>query len=128
MPGKHGEKPMAYHKKPKMKHGKPMLVGKQEKLDMNNDGKLTKEDFSMLRNKMAPPKKNSPLNFKAMDFEMAKAMDYNQGKPMMYGDKPKMDHGKPMMDHGKPMMDHGKPMMDHGPKMYGKPKAYHNKK
>ena len=50
---------------------------------------------------------------------MAKAMDYNQGKPMMYGDKPKMDHGAKM---------YGKPKMDHGAKMYGKPKAYHNKK
>jgi hypothetical protein len=85
---------------------KPRLVGKQEKIDMNKDGKITKEDFSMLRAKMAMPKKDSPMNFKAMDYEMAKAMDYNQGKPMMYGDMPKMDHGA---------------------KMY-KPKAYHNKK
>ena len=93
MPGKHGDK--------------PMLVGNQKKIDMNKDGKITKEDFSMLRAKMAMPKKDSPMNFKAMDFEMAKAMDYNNGKPMMYGDKPKMDHGA---------------------KMYGKPKAYHKKK
>jgi hypothetical protein len=104
---------------PNMAHGKPMLVGNQKKIDMNKDGKITKEDFSMLRAKMAMPKKNSPMNFKAMDFEMAKAMDYNQGKPMMYGDKPKMDHGAKM---------YGKPKMDHGAKMYGKPKAYHNKK
>ena len=93
MPGTHGEK--------------PMLTGNQKKIDMNKDGKITKEDFSMLRAKMAMPKKNSPMNFKAMDVEMAGAMDYNNGKPMMYGDKPKMDHGA---------------------KMYGKPKDYHKKK
>jgi len=93
MPGKHGDK--------------PMLVGNQKKIDMNKDGKITKEDFSMLRAKMAMPKKDSPMNFKAMDFEMAKAMDYNQGKPMMY-DMPKMDHGDK-------------------PGMYN-PKAYHDKK
>jgi len=101
MPGKHGDK--------------PMLVGNQKKIDMNKDGKITKEDFSMLRAKMAMPKKDSPMNFKALDFEMAKAMDYNQGKPMMYGDKPKMDHGPKM--YGKPKMAHG-----------DKPKGYHDKK
>ena len=101
MPGKHGDK--------------PMLVGDQKKLDMNKDGKITKEDFSMLRAKMAMPKKDSPMNFKALDFEMAKAMDYNQGKPMMYGDKPKMDHGPKM--YGKPKMAHGDK-----PKMYDKKK------
>ena len=105
MPGKHGDK--------------PMLVGNQKKIDMNKDGKITKEDFSMLRAKMAMPKKISPMNFKQMDIEMAGAMDYNNGKPMMYGDKPKMDHGAKM---------YGKPKMDHGAKMYGKPKAYHKKK
>jgi hypothetical protein len=77
---------------------KPRLVGKQEKIDMNKDGKITKEDFSMLRAKMAMPKKNSPSNFPAIAEEMAKAMDYNSSKPMMYGsDKPKMDHGKTKM-------------------------------
>tara|TARA_R100001443_G_scaffold69646_1_gene78103 strand:+ start:184 stop:534 length:351 start_codon:yes stop_codon:yes gene_type:complete len=96
--------------KPKMSHKKPMLVGDQKKIDMNKDGKITKEDFSMLRAKMAMPKKDSPMNFKAMDFEMAKAMDYNQGKPMMYHDKPKMAHGdKPKMGHkNKAMMYHTK--------------------
>jgi hypothetical protein len=74
---------------------KPRLVGKQEEIDMNKDKKITKEDFSMLRAKMAMPKKNSPSNFPAIAEEMAKAMDYNSSKPMMYGsDKPKMDHGK----------------------------------
>ena len=27
------------------------VVGKRKKLDMNKDGKLTKKDFAMLRNK-----------------------------------------------------------------------------
>ena len=40
---------------------------------------------------------------------------------MMYGDKPKMDHGPDM--YNKPNMSHGDK-----PGMYGKPKAYHDKK
>lgn len=66
------------------------------------------------RAKMAMPKKNSPMNFKALDVEMARAMDYNNGKPMM-------DHGPDM--YNKPKMSHGDK-----PGMYGKPKAYHDKK
>ena len=34
--------------------GRPMkkkVMGKRKKLDMNKDGKLTKKDFAMLRNK-----------------------------------------------------------------------------
>ena len=109
MPGKNN--PMMGHK-PKMDHGKPMKVGpiKVAEAIAEKEGYDLVKKASMYhaRAKMAMPKKDSPLNFKAMDFEMAKAIDYNQGKPMMY--------------HGKPMMDHGKPMMGHGPKMYGKPK------
>ena len=62
------------------------------------------------------------MNFKQMDIEMARAMDYNNGKPMM-------DHGPDM--YNKPNMAHGdKPKMAHGdkPKMGHKPKAYHDKK
>ena len=99
---------------PNMAHGKPMLVGNQKKIDMNKDGKITKEDFSMLRAKMAMPKENSPMNFKQMDIEMARAMDYNNGKPMTYN-MPKMDHGAKMAHS---------PKMAHG----NKPKAYHDKK
>ena len=95
------------------KHYGPMLVGNQKKIDMNKDGKITKEDFSMLRAKMAMPKKNTPMNFKQMDIEMAGAMDYNNGKPMM-------DHGPDM--YNKPNMSHGDK-----PGMF-KPKAYHDKK
>ena len=37
-------------KKYKMKK-KPAMKGKQSKLDANKDGKISKEDFAMLRNK-----------------------------------------------------------------------------
>jgi len=105
MPGTHGDK--------------PMLTGNQKKIDMNKDGKITKEDFSMLRAKMAMPKKDSPSNFPAMAEEMAMAMDYNSSMP-------KMDHAKmykPTKYHDMPKMAHGdKPMMGHKPKFYGKKK------
>ena len=48
---------------PNMAHGKPMLVGNQKKIDMNKDGKITKEDFSMLRAKMAMPLKQWTLKW-----------------------------------------------------------------
>ena len=70
-------------------HNKPLLTGGQKKIDMNKDGKITKEDFSMLRAKMAMPKMVDSSNFPKMAQDMAMAMDYNSSKPMMYG-KPKM--------------------------------------
>jgi hypothetical protein len=60
-----------------------------------------------VRAKMAMPKVVDSSNFPKMAQDMAKAMDYNSSKPMMYGgDKPKMDYSA---------------------KMY-KPKAYQDKK
>ena len=35
----------------KKKKGKKKLLGNRKKLDMDKDGKLTKKDFAMLRNK-----------------------------------------------------------------------------
>ena len=118
MPGKH-DGPMMGHE-PKMMSEKQKIAGKAfaEKIANKMGYDLVPKD---VRAKMAMPKKNTPMNFKEMDIEMAKAMDYNNGKPMMYGDKPKMDHGPKM--YGKPKMAHGdKPKMGH------KPKAYHDKK
>jgi hypothetical protein len=38
-------------KNKKMKNGKKKVTGNRKKLDMDKDGKLTKKDFAMLRNK-----------------------------------------------------------------------------
>ena len=65
---------------------KPMLTGGQKKIDMNKDGKITKEDFSLLRAKMAMPKMIDDKNFPKMAQDMAKAMDYNSSKPMITSD------------------------------------------
>ena len=46
MPGHYGK----MMKDKKMKKGKK-VVGKRKKLDMDKDGKFTKRDFAMLRNK-----------------------------------------------------------------------------
>ena len=35
----------------KKKNGSKKVMGKRKKLDMDKDGKLTKKDFAMLRNK-----------------------------------------------------------------------------
>ena len=35
----------------KKKNGSKKVMGKRKKLDMDKDGKLTKRDFAMLRNK-----------------------------------------------------------------------------
>ncbi len=79
-------------------HNKPLLTGNQKKIDMNKDGIIDGKDLSALRAKMAMPKMVDSSNFPKMAQEMAKAMDYNSSKPMMYGsDKPKMDHGKAKM-------------------------------
>ena len=43
MPGHYG--------KMKKKNGSKKVTGKKKKLDMDGDGKLTKKDFAMLRNK-----------------------------------------------------------------------------
>ena len=73
------------------KHNKPMKAGpiKVARAIAEKEGYDLVKKASMYdaRLKMAMPKKDSPMNFKALDFEMAKAMDYNQGKPMMYGKK-----------------------------------------
>jgi len=71
-------------------HNKPLLTGGQKKIDMNKDGKITKEDLSLLRAKMAMPKMVDSSNFPKMAQEMAMAMDYNSSKP-------RMDHGKAKM-------------------------------
>ena len=44
-PGTYGSKKGRPSKK------KSKVMGKRKKLDMNKDGKLTKKDFAMLRNK-----------------------------------------------------------------------------
>ena len=46
MPGHYGK----MMKNKKMKNGKK-VTGNRKKLDMDKDGKLTKKDFAMLRNK-----------------------------------------------------------------------------
>ena len=74
----------------KKKLQKPLLTGGQKKIDMNKDGKITKEDLSMLRAKMAMPKMVDSSNFPKMAQDMAMAMDYNSSKP-------RMDHGKAKM-------------------------------
>jgi len=71
-------------------HNKPLLTGGQKKIDVNKDGKITKEDFSMLRAKMAMPKMVDSSNFPKMAQEMAMAMDYNSSKPRMHHGKAKM--------------------------------------
>ena len=40
-----------YGKMMKKKNGSKKVTGKRKKLDMDKDGKLTKKDFAMLRNK-----------------------------------------------------------------------------
>ena len=103
---------MPGYKKPMMGH-KPKLVGKQEKIDMNKDGKITKEDFSMLRAKMAMPKMVDDKNFPKMAQDMADVLVQKMDgakmyKPTKYHDGPKMAHGnKPKMYGNKPM-DHKK--------------------
>jgi hypothetical protein len=47
MPGHYGK----MMKNKKMKNGKKKVTGNRKKLDMDKDGKLTKKDFAMLRNK-----------------------------------------------------------------------------
>ena len=43
--------PGHYGKMMKKKNGKKKVTGNRKKLDMDKDGKLTKKDFAMLRNK-----------------------------------------------------------------------------
>ena len=43
--------PGHYGKMMKGKKGSKKVTGKRKKLDMDKDGKLTKRDFAMLRNK-----------------------------------------------------------------------------
>ena len=43
--------PGHYGKMMKGKKGSKKVTGKRKKLDMDGDGKLTKKDFAMLRNK-----------------------------------------------------------------------------
>ncbi len=43
--------PRHYGKMMKKKNGSKKVTGKRKKLDMDKDGKLTKKDFAMLRNK-----------------------------------------------------------------------------
>ena len=43
--------PGHYGKMMKNKKGSKKVTGKRKKLDMDGDGKLTKKDFAMLRNK-----------------------------------------------------------------------------
>ena len=43
--------PGHYGKMMKGKKGSKKVTGKRKKLDMDGDGKLTKRDFAMLRNK-----------------------------------------------------------------------------
>ena len=43
--------PGHYGKAMKGKKGSKKVTGKRKKLDMDKDGKLTKRDFAMLRNK-----------------------------------------------------------------------------
>ena len=43
--------PGHYGKMMKKKNGSKKFAGKRKKLDMDKDGKLTKKDFAMLRNK-----------------------------------------------------------------------------
>ena len=47
MPGHYGK----MMKNKKMKKGNKKVTGNRKKLDMDKDGKLTKKDFAMLRNK-----------------------------------------------------------------------------
>ena len=47
MPGHYGK----MKKKPKKPMKGKKVVGNRKKLDMDKDGKLTKRDFAMLRNK-----------------------------------------------------------------------------
>ncbi len=43
--------PGHYGKTMKKKNSSKKVTGKRKKLDMDGDGKLTKKDFAMLRNK-----------------------------------------------------------------------------
>ena len=54
--------PGHYGKIMKKKNGSKKVTGKRKKLDMDKDGKLTKKDFAMLRNKKK--KKASALHKK----------------------------------------------------------------
>ena len=49
--------PGYYGKMMKNKNGKKKVTGNRKKLDMDKDGKLTKKDFAMLRNKKKNKKK-----------------------------------------------------------------------
>ena len=87
----HGKKPMMYGKKPMMaKKGLAALAAKVPELT------YTPKMMKVMGNKGA---KNTPLNFKDLDVNNAKAMDYHK-KTMMYGTKPNMYGNKPM-DHKK---------------------------
>ena len=78
---------------------KPKSAGLKALADKNPELEYVgKAKMMDIRAKMAMPKMVDSSNFPKMAQEMAKAMDYNSSKPMMYGsDKPKMDHGKAKM-------------------------------
>tara|TARA_R110000782_G_scaffold250012_3_gene337277 strand:- start:534 stop:773 length:240 start_codon:yes stop_codon:yes gene_type:complete len=67
---------------------KKYLKGGQAKLDMNVDGKLSREDFKMLSNKVKK-KKTKPL------------IDRNRSNSMMNADKDFMGGGKMKNSYGK---------------------------
>ena len=104
MPG-----PMSEEKK---KNLKELAKKKFSKPVEKNRKKITKEDFSMLRDKMAMPKMIDDKNFPKMAQDMAdvlvqkmdgakmyKPTKYHDGPKMAHGDKPKM-YGKPKMMAG----------------------------
>lgn len=88
MPGY--KKPMMGHK-PKMAHGKKPMMAKKGLAALAAkvpELTYTPKMMKVMGNKGA---KNNPLNFKDLDVNNAKAMDYHK-KTMMYG-KPKMIAG-----------------------------------
>ena len=96
MPGY--KNPMMSHKL-KMTHGKKPLMAKKGLAALA--AKVPELTYTPKMMKVMGNKgtKNTPLNFKDLDVNNAKAMDYHK-KTLMYGTKPKMYGNKPM-DHKK---------------------------